>query len=99
MTGLSKNPPRPAWIAVYTAHNLPEAQIVAGRLEYEGIPTLVNYPVGGTSMGIYLGAISVLVHPDHYAQALAILETDELDELPDTTDPISYHQDDDDDDD
>jgi hypothetical protein len=80
--------PSPTWIAVYTAHNIPEAQIVAGRLQHEGIPAFVHYPVGGMAMGINLGEIMVLVHPDQYDLASTILFPNDPDELPDSVDAI-----------
>lgn len=95
----SSQTPKAAWITVYQAVSLPEAQIVAGRLEYEGIPALVDYPVGSSAMGIGMigsARITVLVHPTDFDRARDILETDAPTALPDTTDSITYDWTDDD---
>lgn len=68
-------------MVVYVAYSEPEAYVVAGRLESEGIKAFVHQePVGrayGLSVGP-LGEVKVLVHPQNYDTALAILEDDEL---------------------
>lgn len=73
--------PSNAWMVVYVAYSEPEAYVVAGRLESEGIKAFVHQePVGrayGLSVGP-LGEVKVLVHPQSYDAALAILEDDEL---------------------
>jgi hypothetical protein len=96
MANFNKQPVE--WMSVLATYNLAEAQIVAGRLQYEGIPALVNAPIGSAAMGIDMGAIHVLVHPQNYERALEILHPEPLDELPETTDDITYKWDDDDDD-
>jgi len=81
------------WMIVYITHNLPEAQIVAGRLQFEGIMSLINYALGASALGITIGSlgeVSIVVHPDDYERALQILGPDGFDELPDTTDDESY---------
>jgi hypothetical protein len=86
------------WIAVYITHNLPEAHIVAGRLEYEGIPAMVNQAIGRSAIGITIGRmgeVAVLVHPADYDRALEILDPEGPDELPDSTADVTYHWDDD----
>lgn len=91
MSELSHPPKRSnpqSWIAVYNAQSIPEAQIVAGRLQNEGIPAFVHYPVGSMAIGINLGEILVLVHPNNYDTATAILFPDDIDELPDSVDTI-----------
>ncbi len=88
-----RNHPQHEWIVIYTASNIPEAQIVAGRLQSEGIAALVNYPVGGSAMGIHLGTISVLVHPDDYQDAWQILFTEDdtlTEELPEGDENTLY---------
>lgn len=64
-------------MVVHIAHSEPEAYIVAGRLQSEGIPTFVHQePVGkayGLSVGP-LGEVKVLVRPEDFDQALAILD-------------------------
>ncbi|MEO8394676.1 MAG: DUF2007 domain-containing protein [Chloroflexota bacterium] len=78
------------WKVVYVASNEPEAAIVAGRLEADGIETFVHREAtGGLAYGVYLdplGEVSVLVHPDAYDQAAAILDEDVSDILPDHED-------------
>jgi Putative prokaryotic signal transducing protein len=81
------------WMIVYITHNLPDAQIVAGRLQFEGVMALVNYAPGASALGITIGSlgeVSIVVHPDDYERALQILDPDGFDELPDTTDDESY---------
>lgn len=78
---MSQRPPTPAegWMIVYVAHSEPEALIVAGRLENQGIEAFVHREVTGNAYGVYtdpLGEVSVLVHPDDYEQAAAILDED-----------------------
>lgn len=89
------------WMIVYTTHNPEEAHIVAGRLKHEGIPAIVDHAIGARSIGITIGSmgeVRVLVHPNDYDDAVAILDPDEdfPEELPDTTDRIIYHIDEDD---
>ena len=70
-----------------------EAHIVAGRLNVEGIQAIVYRQPGAAALGITigrLGSITVLVHPPDYERALAVLEPDEYEELPNTTDDITY---------
>ena len=45
-------------INVYTAYNLPEAQIVKGRLEIEGIPVLLRYESAGLVYGITVDGLA-----------------------------------------
>jgi hypothetical protein len=54
---------------VYITHNAPEAHVVAGRLETEGIPAMVYYEAGAGALGIHIGSlgeVKVLVHPGNY---------------------------------
>lgn len=88
------------WIAVYITYNPPEAYIVAGRLKHEGIPCWVNEPIGHGALGIRIGSlgeVSVLVRPEDYAQAQAILNDPDTDQLPDSTRDVTYYWHDDDD--
>jgi hypothetical protein len=96
MPNLDKHPQRVEWISVYSTYSLPEAHIVAGRLQHEDIPAMVNSPIGGAAMGIHLGEIHVLVHPENYLAAAAILNPEDPDMLPDTTNDITYRWEDDD---
>jgi hypothetical protein len=71
--------PSNAWMVVYIATSDPEAYIVAGRLNNEGIKTFVHQePIAkayGFSIGT-LGEIKVLVSAEDYDWALAILDED-----------------------
>lgn len=70
-----------------------EAHIVAGRLKVEGIQVVVYRQPGAAALGITigrLGSITVLVQPADYERALALLEPEEYEELPNTTDDITY---------
>jgi hypothetical protein len=84
------------WSVVYVAYNEPEALIVAGRLENEGIETFVNRErVGNTVYGIDpdpWSKVNVLVHPADYDQASAILEEDMSDDLSDDGDEADENQ-------
>lgn len=89
-------------MVVYTTYHIHEAQIVAGRLESEGITALVHQQAGASAIGIHigrLGEIAVLVHPDSYAQAHDILYPEARDELPDDVDRIIFGGEDNDDED
>jgi hypothetical protein len=81
------------WMIVYETPVETEAHIIAGRLKVEGIQAMVYRQPGAAALGITigrLGSITVLVRPPDYERALMILEPDELEELPDTTDDITY---------
>jgi hypothetical protein len=81
------------WRVVYTTYNNPEAHIVAGRLESEGIPAMVQNEPAGTAIGITVGPLGenkVVVHAEDYERALAILYPDEPDVLTDDNDKIIF---------
>lgn len=86
------NRANPEWLVVYTTTSLPDAHIIAGRLKHEGIPCWIHQPIGGNAIGITigpLGTISVLVNPNDYDDAYAILYDEHEDtdgELPDFSD-------------
>jgi hypothetical protein len=86
---MSQQPPVHAlgWEVVYIAHSEPEASIVAGRLETQGIETFIHRETtGNLAYGVYLdpfGEVSILVHPDDYDRAAALLDEDVSSELPD----------------
>ena len=83
----------PEWMIVYETPNEPEAHVVAGRLQVEGIQAVVYRQAGAAALGItigMLGSVTVLVRPSDYERSLVLLEPDYLDELPDTTDDITY---------
>ena len=57
---------------------------------------MVHQQAGASAMGIHigrLGEISVLVHPDSYAQAEDILFPETVDELPDDVNQIIFGDD------
>ena len=83
----------PQWMIVYTTYNAPEAYIVAGRLESEGIQAMVHLVPGASALGIHvgrLGEVSVLVRMEDHPLAMAILEPDEPGALPDSTEDVRY---------
>ncbi len=65
------------WVTAYTAQNLPEAYIVAGRLKNAGIPHFIKPDalgqVYGFTVGIHSG-VEVLVNEDDYQRAAAVLK-------------------------
>ena len=70
-----------------------EAYVVAGRLNVEGIRAVIHRQPGAAALGItigMLGAITVLVRPENYDRALALLEPEYPDELPNSTDDVTY---------
>ena len=64
------------WITAYTARNLPEAYIVAGRLKQAGIAHFIKPDsfgqVYGFTVGIHSG-VQVLVNEDDYERAAEVL--------------------------
>ena len=90
------------WMVVYSTNDLMDAQIVSGHLEVEGIKSFIQRESLGAIYGITyggLGGVHVLVNPEDYEKALAILEPDELDALAEETDDIIYYNNDLEDDD
>lgn len=89
------------WMVVYVAYSEPEAYVIVGRLESEGVEAFVHQePVGrayGFSVGP-LGEVKVLVRAEDYDRALAILDEDVEDyddSLPDPDDNSLSSPDDD----
>jgi len=84
---MSQRPPvhTLGWKVVYIARSEPEASIVAGRLETQGIETFIHRETtGNLAYGVYIdpfGEVSVLVHPDQYEQAAALLDEDVSDDF------------------
>ena len=92
-----KNQPEPEWIIVYITNYDPEAHVVAGRLNHEGIETIIHQEPGASAIGISIGTygeVKVLVRNQDYEDAIDILEPEEPDELPNSTDEITYNWDD-----
>ena len=85
------------WMVVYSTYDLVDAQVIVGRLEVEGIKSFIQRESLGAIIGITyggLGGVHVLVNPEDYASASAILEPDELATLSDDNDDtIYYHND------
>lgn len=95
---LSSNPEQEntVWMVVYVTHNITEGHIVAGRLQSEGIMAILDHMAGMNAVGITIGSfgeVRVLVHPQNYEAALAILDVDEPGELPESTGYIVYDDD------
>jgi hypothetical protein len=76
-------PEKIEYTTVYIAGSQPEAEIVKGRLNYEGIPAILRYESAGIVYGLTvdgLGQVEVQV-PTHLAQqARDILATKENEE-------------------
>lgn len=69
---------------VYITNVLADAHIVAGRLQAEGIPAMINHMAGMNAIGIRIGAlgeIRVLVHMANYERALDILDPEDPSQL------------------
>lgn len=87
----------PEWMVVYITYNFLEAQIVAGRLESDGIQALVHQEPGANAIGIRIGRmgeVKVLVRAEDYDTAETLLYYEEPDTLPDDTDRIIFDDDD-----
>ena len=68
----------PELITIYVASGIPEAHIVKGRLETEGIPVMLRYESAGIVYGLTvdgLGEVKVLVPSAFADQAKAILSS------------------------
>ena len=67
-------------ITVYVASGQPEAQIIKGRLETEGIPTMLRYESAGLVYGLTidgLGQVEIQVPPSLAQHAREILAAGE----------------------
>jgi len=65
------------WKVVYRASGMTNAQIIAGRLETEGIPVELRYDAAGTIYALTvdgLGEVKITVPADQLEKALEILE-------------------------
>lgn len=77
------------WSVVYETYNSPDAYIVSGRLQNEGIDTFIQEDPLGTAMGLHIGEIGivrVLVNPHNYERAEFILAQNVDDEVIDEDD-------------
>lgn len=73
---------------MYVTYSEQEAYIVAGRLQHEDIPAMVHKEAGAAALGIHIGAlgeVKVLVRAEDYDDAIAILDPEQPDSLPDLT--------------
>jgi putative signal transducing protein len=92
----SSNSGETAWVVVYTTSNTMEAHIIAGRLESEGIPAMVHQAPGASAYGLTVGlfgALRVLVLGVDYDRALALLEEEPPELLPDDSNRIIFGDD------
>ena len=67
-------------VTVYICQNLPEAEIIKGRLEYEEIPVMLKYESAGMVIGITvdgLGQIEIQVPESNKNKAIEILDRGE----------------------
>lgn len=90
------NPEREDLMVARVTYNIGEAHIIAGRLETEGIPTIIIQEPAGSAYGITvgaLGAIRLVVRASDYERAMAILETDEAPLLNEDVDQIIFDDD------
>lgn len=88
----------PQWMAVYITHNLPEAHIVIGKLRAHNLPAMIHQEAGATALGITLGnlgEIKILVSPEDYDRAAALLFSDSADQIEANNDKIQliWHDD------
>jgi hypothetical protein len=86
-----------ALMIVLTTYDLSEAHVIAGLLESEGIRALVQQEPAGSALGItigILGEVRVLVLAADYERAVALIEADDIDELPADADQIIFDADD-----
>ncbi len=64
------------WVTAYTAHNLPEAYLVAGRLKNAGIINFIKPDslgqIYGFNVGLHSG-VEVLVNEADYERAEEVL--------------------------
>ncbi len=65
------------WVRVYRAQGAPEAHIIKGLLEYNGIPVSLDYEAVGSLLGLTtngLGEIGVFVPIQWGKEALQLLQ-------------------------
>jgi hypothetical protein len=68
------------WESVFTTGSEPEAHIIAGKLQNEGIEARIQKESAGTAYGInvgLLGKVDVMVRSEDYERAVAVLEDDD----------------------
>lgn len=64
------------WVPVAIAMGVPEAHLIAGRLNNEGIPTRISQEAAGAAIGLTVGMfqIRVLVPKPMEERALSVLD-------------------------
>jgi len=70
-------------MSVYVTNSVPDAYIVVGRLEVEGIRSWVQQEAAGAAFGVtvgQMGAVQVLVNPEDYEAAMSVLAVEYSDE-------------------
>jgi hypothetical protein len=75
--------PPEGWMSVYVTNSVPDAYIVVGRLDVDGIRSWVQQEAAGAALGLtvgQMGAVQVLVNPEDFEAAMAILAVDYSDE-------------------
>ncbi len=71
---------KPALVQVYVAAGLLQAEIIKGKLESNGIPTLLKYESMGPVLGITtdgLGSVQVMVPAEKAEHAYSLLHDTE----------------------
>jgi hypothetical protein len=66
-----------SWSVAVTASGMAAAQVMAGRLEVEGVPVRLRYDVAGSLYAVTvngLGAVRILVPEVYVQQARTILQ-------------------------
>jgi hypothetical protein len=89
----------PDWVVVYETTDLTDGHVIAGRLEVAGIRAYIHQQPGASALGIrvgLLGEITVSVPEAEYDNALLLLEAEDVGELPDSTEPVTYYVEDED---
>jgi len=90
---IRRGPDRKPWYVVGHATSMAQAEIPAGLLRSAGIPVYLFREAGSTAIPLtvgLLGSIDIAVPEAYYADALALLETDDFlpdDELPPGEEP------------
>jgi len=77
MSDLAKRDTNAYWAVVFSTPSRPEAHIIVGRLESEGIPAIIHSEVGRDALGIHIGRfgeIQVLVDESQAHDARMILD-------------------------
>lgn len=79
-----RGPNNEPWFEVAVVNSEPQAAIIAGLLETNGIPAWVYYESAGRAFGLgvgTLGTVRVYTPEARYEEALILLEADDIPEL------------------